>query len=316
MIRRAAAAVLAAAVLLLAGCSDIPTSGKVQVGPTQDVKNQDVVLVPYKPAAGCVADGHRAGLHHRRDRAAERLRRGARVPHPCAREALAAGRRGAHPRPGVAAEDELGHVDHRDGADHGAGERAGRLHELPDAEEQDGAVPARQGRWAVAHRRDARRHRARHELLRQPLLRAARLLLRSDLVPARAGPPLVPRVGHHREARRAGREERRAGAARRAVRADRAAGDRHRVRVGDERAIGAGVPGGRDSRSAHRESDAVARDAAPDAAAAHGFAAEPEGGAAGAGLGRRDAEARPAARPGCRAPTSAPSCCRAARSAT
>ena len=38
--------------LLLAGCSDIPTSGEVQPGPTQDVKNQDVVLVPYPPAQG------------------------------------------------------------------------------------------------------------------------------------------------------------------------------------------------------------------------------------------------------------------------
>ncbi|MCU1472072.1 GerMN domain-containing protein [Amnibacterium sp.] len=51
--RRWWAALLAAAcVLVLAGCADIPTSGDVKVGQTQDVKNQDVVLVPYPPAQG------------------------------------------------------------------------------------------------------------------------------------------------------------------------------------------------------------------------------------------------------------------------
>ncbi len=51
--RRGWAALLAAAcVLLMAGCADIPTTGDVQPGQTQDVSNQDVVLVPYPPAAG------------------------------------------------------------------------------------------------------------------------------------------------------------------------------------------------------------------------------------------------------------------------
>ncbi|MGN6744098.1 MAG: GerMN domain-containing protein [Amnibacterium sp.] len=46
-----AAVVAAALLLLLAGCADIPTSGAVHTpGPVQDVKNQDVVLVPYPPA--------------------------------------------------------------------------------------------------------------------------------------------------------------------------------------------------------------------------------------------------------------------------
>ncbi|HEV7622980.1 MAG TPA: GerMN domain-containing protein [Amnibacterium sp.] len=50
MTRRWAVAVATVLVLLLAGCAGIPTAGDVQVGPTQDAKNQDVVLVPYPPA--------------------------------------------------------------------------------------------------------------------------------------------------------------------------------------------------------------------------------------------------------------------------
>lgn len=52
MRRRWAVLVAAACVLLMAGCADIPTSGDVQPGQTQDVANQDVVLVPYPPAQG------------------------------------------------------------------------------------------------------------------------------------------------------------------------------------------------------------------------------------------------------------------------
>ena len=52
MRRRGAALVAAVCVLLMAGCADIPTSGDVRPGQTQDVQNQDVVLVPYPPAQG------------------------------------------------------------------------------------------------------------------------------------------------------------------------------------------------------------------------------------------------------------------------
>lgn len=52
MRRRLTAALALAGVLLLAGCTGIPTSGAVNTpGPRQDVRNQDVVLVPYPPAA-------------------------------------------------------------------------------------------------------------------------------------------------------------------------------------------------------------------------------------------------------------------------
>lgn len=50
--RAGSAAVLLALAVLLAGCAGIPTTGDVNTpGPRQDVRNQDVVLVPYPPAA-------------------------------------------------------------------------------------------------------------------------------------------------------------------------------------------------------------------------------------------------------------------------
>jgi hypothetical protein len=51
-VRRAVVAVLAAAVLLLAGCSEIPTSGTVQPGTTEAPNGTTIVYKPNPPAQG------------------------------------------------------------------------------------------------------------------------------------------------------------------------------------------------------------------------------------------------------------------------